>query len=150
MTASSLSLVTQNAIDEVIEVNTPISAEDVFTVALAEGIAGSAAAISTFIFGKRVISSSPLSSSISQGNYFLTRSAAYLLLSSFGGLSRTVSSVASALLATVPYQIMKINSNRQMIRKGNNRMKTRMTEQFDQDKEVLLGFDVVEVFRDTT
>lgn len=140
--SESITLMTQNAIEAVVDTTTPISAQDVISTAVAEGLAGAIGSLSMFAFPSVLRSSSKRnawSEALSQGDYFFTRSAGYLLLSAIG-LPRVAASVISALCATFPYQIIKANARRRS--RSQNRNK-------DGDDDTPL-FDAPEVFRDTT
>jgi len=116
----------------------PTSATDVLAIALGEGIAGVIGALSTFLLNlllrfrinpnmARMGGDIPeteeeiLAEVVADGDYFLTRAAAVPLLEA-AGVPIVFASLASVLLATVPYEFIKVRSRGKRERKEEDRL----------------------------
>ena len=128
---SRLGIATRNVAMTVL----PQSADDVIAVSIGEGIAGAIGAVATWLLGmilkfrgggldaflelselereKAMMSGELVSEAVADGDYFLTRAAAQPLFEA-AGLPIFVASLASILVATVPYEAIKLSSQKQM------------------------------------
>jgi hypothetical protein len=107
----------------------PQTASDVVSVALGEGIAGVIGAIATLAVSlllrvraankelmEGVIQKSDIvREAVADGDYFITRAAALPLFEALG-LSPLAASVTSVILASVPYEIIKLGYSREAVR----------------------------------
>ena len=119
----------------VLKASMPQSATDVVSVAVGEGIAGVIGAVASLIVSfllRLQMSSSAdekrmeggvgavnkqemLRSALADGDYFVTRAAALPLFESLG-LSPLAATVTSVILASVPYEFIKLGSSREKAR----------------------------------
>ncbi|KAL7509334.1 hypothetical protein ACHAXN_006532 [Cyclotella atomus] len=131
MGVSRLGIATRNVAMTVL----PQSADDVIAVSIGEGIAGAIGAVATWLLGmvlrlrggglneflelsekereKTMMRESLFSGAVADGDYFLTRAAAQPLLEA-AGLPIFLASLVSVLVATVPYEAIKLSSQKQM------------------------------------
>lgn len=131
MEVSRLSIATRNVMGTVL----PQSADDVIAVSIGEGIAGAIGAVATWLLGmvlkfrgdgldqfiklsemereKAMIRGELVSGAVADGDYFLTRAAAQPLFEA-AGLPIFIASLASVLVATVPYKAIKLSSQKQI------------------------------------
>lgn len=113
----------------------PQSADDVIAVSIGEGIAGAIGAVATWLLGmvlkfrgggleqfielsemereKAMMRGELVSGAVADGDYFLTRAAAQPLFEAVG-LPIFLASLASVLVANIPYQAIKLSSQKQM------------------------------------
>lgn len=131
MEVSRIGIATRNVAMTVL----PQSADDVIAVSIGEGIAGAIGAVATWLLGmvlrfrgggldeflelsekereKAMMRESLFSDAVADGDYFLTRAAAQPLLEA-AGLPIFLASLASVLIATVPYEAIKLSSQKQV------------------------------------
>ena len=131
MEISRLELATRNVAMTVL----PQSADEVIAVSIGEGIAGAIGALATWILGmvlkfrggglnqfielsemereRAMMRGELVSEAVADGDYFLTRAAAQPLFEA-AGLPIFLASLASILVATVPYEAIKLSSQKQM------------------------------------
>ncbi|KAL3790200.1 hypothetical protein HJC23_005572 [Cyclotella cryptica] len=126
---SRFSIATRNVAMTVL----PQSADDVIAVSIGEGLAGAISNLTTWVLGmllgfrragldqmlemsekereKQRLRGELVSGAVADGDYFLTRAAAQPLFEAMG-LPIFVASLASILLATLPYQAIKLSSQK--------------------------------------
>lgn len=118
-----MEIATRNIVGTVL----PNSAEDVIAVSIGEGIAGAIGAFATWLLGLVLNFESDeaaaagmmdsgrmgslASEAIADGDYFLTRAAAQPLLEAVG-IPIAFASLASVLIATLPYEAVKLSSQK--------------------------------------
>jgi hypothetical protein len=95
----------------------PRDVTDVLTVVLGEAIGGFIGAVSTSIVTSllklkmEVQQKSLLVEAVADGDYFLARAAVLPLLTAFG-VPEIIASIASVLVATIPYELVKLGPKR--------------------------------------
>ena len=128
---SSGSIAAQNILDAAL----PSSATDVVAVALGEGIGGLVGVGSTFVLSELMKTSSgaadtaasdmlqrnAITEAVAGFDYFLTRAVASPLLLS-AGLDPLFASIGSVLVASIPYEIVKIQERSRQRRKTENQL----------------------------
>jgi len=136
--------------DNVIDAALPLSASDVVTVALGEGVSGVLG--SAALFGLRSVISwrqkvdrtlqkgarkgarSISAQALADGDFFVARAAALPLLEALG-LSPVLATVASVFFATVPYEIVKLGSRRrEQLQDENEQLQQMLDEKMEKDK----------------
>ena len=115
--AEKLEFATRNIVGQVL----PNSAEDIIAISIGEGIAGVIGAFATWLLGLGLNFSEEgmgetmeelYSEAVADGDYFLTRAAAQPLLEGIG-VPLFFASLLSVLIATVPYEVVKVQSQKQ-------------------------------------
>ena len=125
-TSAQLELATRNIVGQVL----PNSAEDAIAVTIGEGIAGVIGAFATWLLGLALNFKSDddftsdrqmgggmqdmdalYSEAVADGDYFLTRAAAQPILEALG-IPIFFASFASVIIATVPYEAVKLSSQK--------------------------------------
>ena len=114
----------------VLRASMPQTATDVVSVAVGEGIAGFVGAVASLfvslllrlqasanekLMERAVNKEDLLRKALADGDYFVTRAAALPLFESLG-LSPLAATVTSVILATVPYEFIKLGSSREKAR----------------------------------
>jgi hypothetical protein len=103
----------------IVDAALPQDATDVLSIVLGESIGGfigaAATSVTTFLLRLQIKQvqqdESIVTESVAGGEYFLTRAAALPLLEALG-LPPVFASLTSALLATIPYELIKLGSRR--------------------------------------
>jgi len=128
----------ESATRKIMNVALPQSADDVIAVSIGEGIAGAIGAVATWLLGTilkfrveddvddlvaRVVMTteemtgndvnSLISGAVAEGDYFLTRAAASPLFEAVG-IPTFLASLASVLLATLPYEAIKLSQQKKI------------------------------------
>ena len=138
---SSGSIAAQNILDAAL----PSSATDVVAVALGEGIGGLVGVGSTFVLSELMKASSgvadeaasdmlqrnAITEAVAGFDYFLTRAVASPLLLS-AGLDPLFASIGSVLVASIPYEIVKIQERSRQRRKTENQL---LSELLSEERE---------------
>ena len=128
---SSGSIAAQNIIDAAL----PSSATDVVAVALGEGIGGLVGVGSTFVLSELmkatsgaadaaasdILQRNAITEAVAGFDYFLTRAVASPLLLS-AGLDPLFASIGSVLVASIPYEIVKIQERSRQRRKTEDQL----------------------------
>ena len=112
-----LEFATRNIVGQVL----PNSAEDIIAISIGEGIAGVIGAFATWLLGLGLnfkddgmgeTMEELYSEAVADGDYFLTRAAAQPILEGIG-VPLFFASLLSVLIATVPYEVVKVQSQKQ-------------------------------------
>ncbi|KAL7470214.1 hypothetical protein ACHAXS_010456 [Conticribra weissflogii] len=128
----------ESATRKIVNVALPQSADDVIAVSIGEGIAGAIGAVATWLLGTilkfrveddvddlvaRVVMTTEeltgkdvnllISGAVAEGDYFLTRAAASPLFEAVG-IPTFLASLASVLLATLPYEAIKLSQQKKI------------------------------------
>ena len=131
----------------VLKASLPQTASDVVSVALGEGIAGVIGAMATLVVSlllrlraanaqliQGVIQKQDLvREAVADGDYFVTRAAAIPLFEAVG-LSPLAASVSSVILASVPYEVIKLGSSREAARRAEDLLMEELLKQ-EQEKK---------------
>jgi hypothetical protein len=130
----------------------PLTASDIFSVSIGEGLAGLAGAGASFLLsqsmkrqqtGQKEMPASTDSTFVADGDYFLARAAAFPLLEA-AGLPPSLASIASVLFASVPYELVKIGSRRRKQRAQEEKVLDRLlAEQRQKEKKEINTFRVM-------
>lgn len=120
----------------VIDAALPRDATDVLTVVLGEAVGGFIGAASTTVVTAllrvkmKVQQKSMLVDAVADGDYFLARAAVLPLLTALG-VPDVLASIASVLVATIPYELVKLGSKR---REQRQAAEDRLMERLLQDQ----------------
>lgn len=120
----------------VIDAALPRDATDVLTVVLGEAVGGFIGAASTTVVTAllrvkmKVQQKSMLVEAVADGDYFLARAAVLPLLTALG-VPDVLASIVSVLVATIPYELVKLGSKR---REQRQAAEDRMMEKLLQDQ----------------
>ena len=131
----------------------PQSADDVIAVSIGEGIAGAIGAVATWFLGmvlkfregggelmSDMGGERMVSGALAEGDYFLTRAAAEPLFEA-AGLPIFFASLASVLVANVPYQAIKLSSQKRLEQeKEKEKMLLDMLLEEEANREANLNF----------
>lgn len=135
----NLEVVTENVLDALL----PSTATDLASIAVGEALAGVIGALSTFVLSSLVSKRSPIRPAtgrdvVADGDFLVASAAAFPLIQSTG-LSPLVSSVVTAIFASVPYELVKIGSRRRQQRiKEDALLQQLLDEQHDLERRSVL------------
>ena len=145
--AEKLEFATRNIVGQVL----PNSAEDIIAISIGEGIAGVIGAFATWLLGLGLNFSEEgmgetmeelYSEAVADGDYFLTRAAAQPLLEGIG-VPLFFASLLSVLIATVPYEVVKVQSQKQKNDMEEQRLLNLLLEEEANRKENMSVIDEV-------
>ena len=145
--AEKLEFATRNIVGQVL----PNSAEDIIAISIGEGIAGVIGAFATWLLGLGLNFSEEgmgetmeelYSEAVADGDYFLTRAAAQPLLEGIG-VPLFFASLLSVLIATVPYEVVKVQSQKQKNDMEEQRLLNLLLEEEANRKENMSVVDEV-------
>jgi hypothetical protein len=124
--------------ENVLDAAVPLTPTDVVAVGLGEGLAGMVGALASFGLSSlllnqnqanRIGEKSPARQALADGDFLLARAGLFPLLKAVG-LPPALASVASILVATVPYQLVKLGQRkRDLLMEENDELERLLREQ---------------------
>lgn len=127
--------------ENVVDATVPLTATDMVSAAIGEGVAGLIGGMAAFAMARMVQSqreakqvAPTVSDVVADGDYFLARAAALPLVQA-AGLSSSLAMVATVLFAAVPYELIKLQSKRRQILIEEDKVLQQLLEQQKSKKE---------------